>query len=114
MHTQRLIVKRGILPKWAVSWIPGGSGATGGRGLDAWVLEESVVDPPGWDVPAHGEGMGRDGDLEAQEAQGMSMGQTSTGEPRLWAEQANLNHKRVMHVVEGAELTAGPSGYVLC
>ncbi|OCF39310.1 hypothetical protein I317_06892 [Kwoniella heveanensis CBS 569] len=46
IHTTRLILKRGILPKWATRWLPAAS--SGGRGLDAWILEESVVDPPGW------------------------------------------------------------------
>ncbi|KAI9637687.1 PRELI-like family-domain-containing protein [Dioszegia hungarica] len=81
LHTQRLILKRGILPKWATSWLPI-SGAAGG--LDAWVLEDSVVDPPGWD--------GRD------------------GEPKLESHQGNLNHKKFMHVMEGGQLEAGPRG----
>ncbi|RXK42305.1 hypothetical protein M231_00295 [Tremella mesenterica] len=51
LHTTRLILKRGILPKWANQWLPV-AGASGGRGLDAWVLEESVVDPPDWGDPS--------------------------------------------------------------
>lgn len=85
--TTRLILKRGILPKWANSWLPA-AGASGGRGLDAWVLEESVVDPPEWDPSL--------GDLGLQ--------------PRLRVQQGNLNHRKFMHVIEGGELRAGPSG----
>ncbi|RSH85661.1 hypothetical protein EHS25_003801 [Saitozyma podzolica] len=85
--TTRLILKRGILPKWANSWLPA-AGASGGRGLDAWVLEESVVDPPEWDPSL--------GDFGLQ--------------PRLRVQQGNLNHRKFMHVIEGGELRAGPSG----
>jgi hypothetical protein len=37
MRTTRLILKKGVLPKWARGWL-GGLG-----GLEAWVLEESEV-----------------------------------------------------------------------
>ena len=71
------------------------------------------MDPPGWDLDqeeAEG-GTARAGPSDyGAKGQGQGQGHGGTGEPRLWAEQANLNHKRVMHVVEGAELTAGPSG----
>ncbi|KIR54843.1 hypothetical protein I315_02725 [Cryptococcus gattii Ru294] len=93
IHTTRLILKRGILPKWATRWLPS-SATSGGRGLDAWVLEESVVDPPGW-----GEGknlQGEDGEYGRQ--------------PRLRVQQGNLNHRKLMHVIEGGELRAGPNG----
>jgi hypothetical protein len=43
LHTTRLILKRGILPKWAARWLP-----VKGEGMDAWVLETSIIDPPGW------------------------------------------------------------------
>lgn len=36
MYTTRLLLKRGTLPRWAKSLVPGTEG---------WVLEESVVDP---------------------------------------------------------------------
>ena len=78
IHTTRLILKRGILPKWANSWLPS-AGASGGRGLDAWVLEESIVDPPGW--------AGDLGDFGLM--------------PRLRVQQGNLNHRKFMHVIEG-------------
>jgi hypothetical protein len=81
LHTQRLILKRGILPKWATRWLPV-AGMSGGRGLDAWVLEESVV------YAGNGEG--------------------ST--PRLKCKQGNLNHRKIMHVVEGAEIYGGNNG----
>ncbi|KAK4689627.1 secretory carrier-associated membrane protein, partial [Tremellales sp. Uapishka_1] len=80
--TSRLILKRGIVPRWATQWMP--KGGSGGGGLDAWVLEESVVDPPGWD----GEG----------------------SQPRLRSRQGNLSFKKFMHVIEGGELRAGPNG----
>lgn len=93
-----------------------------------------MVDPPGWDMPGS-EGIGESsragaaggvygigygwnadkgrGNTAEQDAPAAAHeASASSGEPRLRAEQANLNHKRVMHVVEGAELTAGPSGYV--
>ncbi|WVO21482.1 uncharacterized protein IAS62_002791 [Cryptococcus decagattii] len=96
IHTTRLILKRGILPKWATRWLPS-SATSGGRGLDAWVLEESLVDPPGW-----GEGkdlQGEDGEYGRQ--------------PRLRVQQGNLNHRKLMHVIEGGELRAGPNGTTL-
>jgi hypothetical protein len=58
---------------------------SGGRGLDAWVLEESVVEP------------GR-GDVEGREM------------PRLSCRQGNLNHRKLMHVIEGGEIYAAPNG----
>lgn len=93
IHTTRLILKRGILPKWATRWLPS-SATSGGRGLDAWVLEESVVDPPGW-----GEGRDLQGEDEEYGRQ-----------PRLRVQQGNLNHRKLMHVIEGGELRAGPNG----
>lgn len=83
LHTQRLILKRGILPKWATSWLPL-SGGGGGRGLDAWVIEDSIVDPPGW----NGEG----------------------SQPRLISEQGNLNNRKIMHGIETGRLEAGQNG----
>lgn len=44
IKTQRLILKRGIVPRWASKWLEGlGMGMMGGGGLEAWVLEESEV-----------------------------------------------------------------------
>lgn len=90
IKTTRLILKRGVVPQWASKWLPSAA-ASGGRGLDAWVLEESVVDPPGW-----GGDQGLKDDYYAQ--------------PRLRMHQGNLSFKKFMHVIEGAELCAGPGG----
>lgn len=79
IHTLRLVLKRGIIPKWASRWLPV-AGASGGRGLDAWVLEESIVEPPG---PAG---------------------------PSLWSEQGNLNHRKFLQVIEGSELVGNATG----
>ncbi|ODO11029.1 hypothetical protein I350_01630 [Cryptococcus amylolentus CBS 6273] len=96
IHTTRLILKRGILPKWATRWLPS-SATSGGSGLDAWIYEESIVDPPGWgegrtDLGAEGEDFGK--------------------QPRLRMQQGNLNHRKAMHVIEGGDLRAGPNGQV--
>jgi len=64
--------------------------------LDAWVLEDSVVDPPGWS-----------GD------DGPNAGGEYVREPSLRSQQGNLNHRKFMHVIEGGELKAGPSGTTL-
>jgi hypothetical protein len=40
--TQRLILKKGIVPRWARTWLENW-GMMGGGGLEAWVLEESEV-----------------------------------------------------------------------
>lgn len=91
IRTLRLILKRGVVPQWASKWLPAAA-ASGGRGLDAWVLEESLVDPPGWG------------------------GEVSSGadayhsQPRLVCRQGNLSFKKFMHVIEGGELCAGPNG----
>lgn len=105
IKTVRLILKRGIVPQWASKFLPVAK-ASGGRGLDAWVLEESVVDPPGW-----GE------DPEAAVAAGPSLHKVAAEmvaayrrEPRLRVWQANLSFKKFMHVIEGGELSAGPNG----
>ncbi|WVQ71985.1 hypothetical protein IAR50_001528 [Cryptococcus sp. DSM 104548] len=97
IHTTRLILKRGILPKWATRWLPS-SATSGGSGLDAWIYEESVVDPPGWgkgraDLGEDGEEFGR--------------------QPRLRMRQGNLNHRKAMHVIESGDLRAGPNGTTL-
>ncbi|ODN83517.1 hypothetical protein, variant [Cryptococcus amylolentus CBS 6039] len=97
IHTTRLILKRGILPKWATRWLPS-SATSGGSGLDAWIYEESIVDPPGWgegrtDLGAEGEDFGK--------------------QPRLRMQQGNLNHRKAMHVIEGGDLRAGPNGTTL-
>lgn len=105
IKTTRLILKRGIVPQWASKFLPVAK-ASGGRGLDAWVLEESVVDPPGWGV-----------EEEAAVAAGPSsqkiaedMIEVYRREPRLRVWQANLSFKKFMHVIEGGELCAGPNG----
>jgi hypothetical protein len=96
LRTTRLILKRGIIPKWAHRFLPTTS-SSGGRGLDAWVLEESVVDPPGW---GEGEGdTGSDGEYRSQ--------------PKLRSQQGNLNHRKFMHIIEGGDIRAGPTGYVI-
>ncbi|ORY21368.1 hypothetical protein BCR39DRAFT_562671 [Naematelia encephala] len=103
IHTTRLVLKRGILPKWASKWLPV-AGASGGRGLDAWVLEDSVVEPPPTDGQGEGEasgsGIGRERDEDRDRNRW----------PRLRYTQGNLNHRKFMHVVEGGEIFAGPNG----
>ncbi|KAL7422759.1 PRELI domain-containing protein 1, mitochondrial [Cryptotrichosporon argae] len=86
LHTTRLILKRGVVPAWASKWLPSAA-SSGGRGLDAWVFEESVVDPPGH----AGEG---------------SM-------PRLVSRQGNLSFKKFMLVIEGGEIVESPTGSTL-
>lgn len=85
LHTTRLILKRGLIPAWATRWLPG---LPTKGGLDAWIVEESVIDPPKW-------GDGEEGLF-----------------PRLRCQQGNLNHRRFMHVIEGGEIKAGPDGSV--
>lgn len=94
LRTTRLILKRGIIPKWAHRFLPTTS-SSGGRGLDAWVLEESVVDPPGW-----GEGSGTLSDDEMEYRR----------QPKLQSQQGNLNHRKFMHIIEGGDIRAGPLG----
>lgn len=53
-----------------------------------------MVDPPGW-----GEGRDLQGEDEEYGRQ-----------PRLRVQQGNLNHRKLMHVIEGGELRAGPNG----
>lgn len=50
ISTQRLILKKGIVPRWARTWLEN-FGMMGGGGLEAWVLEESEV----WVDPRTGE-----------------------------------------------------------
>jgi hypothetical protein len=115
IRTLRLILKRGLVPQWASKWLPVSS-ASGGRarGLDAWVLEESVVDPPGW-------GLGADDAEAAGAAAGAPAEATASvvppgsseeyrAQPRLRCRQGNLSFKKFMHVIEGGELCAGPNG----
>ncbi|WVQ79999.1 hypothetical protein IAT38_002100 [Cryptococcus sp. DSM 104549] len=129
IHTTRLILKRGIIPKWATRWLPvGAGGGSGGRGLDAWVLEDSVVDPPGWGEGAVGASSagssgvqasvkGKEREVEKMEERDEARNQETDGEygrqPRLRAQQGNLNHRKLMHVIEGGELRAGPNGTTL-
>lgn len=94
IRTLRLILKRGLVPQWATKWLPTAA-ASGGRGLDAWVLEESIVDPPGWGV---------------ERKEWKEMKQEYYFQPRLRCQQGNLSFKKFMHVIEGGELCAGPSG----
>lgn len=80
ISTQRLILKKGIVPRWARTWLEN-FGMMGGGGLEAWVLEESEV----WVDPR-------------------------TGELRLKSMTRNISHKKLMHVAEGTELeSAAPS-----
>lgn len=134
LHTKRLILKRGIIPKWASKWLPAGN-MSGGRGLDAWILEESVVDPPGWERNGGGEhtieiediaessvmavGRSQPRMAERRAAQGQMQGRENgqysavdghNMQPRLRFSQGNLNHRKFMHVVESGELCEGRSG----
>ncbi|WVW81743.1 hypothetical protein I302_103739 [Kwoniella bestiolae CBS 10118] len=125
IHTTRLILKRGILPKWATRWLPN-AGLSGGRGLDAWILEESVVDPPGWGLGC-GEGAeassstshigpsssNRTKQRMISEDERESLELEYRRQPRLRVQQGNLNHKKLMHVIEGGEIRAGPNGTTL-
>ena len=106
IHTKRLILKRGILPKWAAKWLPLASNS-GGRGLDAWVMEDSVVDPPGW-----GEGSSVPKDKHGREVDGKEKEdwEVYKWQPRLKLVQGNLNHRKFMHIVEGGDLRGSPSG----
>ena len=122
LHTKRLILKRGIIPKWASKWLPA-SNMSGGRGLDAWILEESVVDPPGWGVNDVGRShlIAEDGNAAESSATAArrASGQTAPipppprrseaygVQPRLKFSQGNLNHRKFMHVIESGELCAG-------
>ncbi|KAJ9126393.1 hypothetical protein QFC24_002131 [Naganishia onofrii] len=74
ISTQRLILKKGIVPRWARTWLEN-FGMMGGGGLEAWVLEESEV----WVDP-------------------------ESGELRLKSMTRNISHKKLMHVAEGTEL----------
>lgn len=60
-------------------------------------MEESVVDPPGW---------GEDEDISEEEAE-------YRRQPKLRSQQGNLNHRKFMHIIEGGDLRAGPTGYVI-
>lgn len=84
--------------------------------MDAYVLEESIVDPPGWSDPGSSSAgstsratnsIGAD---DAEEGDGSNSSEDGMSMPRLRMWQANLNHKRIMHVVEKGELSAGPYG----
>jgi hypothetical protein len=66
--------------------------------MDAWIMEESVVDPPGWGIGAYES-------VQQSEAYGI--------QPRLSFTQGNLNHRKFMHIIESGEICAGPSGWVL-
>ena len=100
LHTKRLILKRGIMPKWATKWLPA-TNMSGGRGMDAWILEESVVDPPGWGGSSTSRGK-QDASVNQQADQyGI--------QPRLSFTQGNLNHRKFMHIIESGELCSGPN-----
>lgn len=107
LHTTRLILKRGILPKWARRVLPLGRGGTG---LDTWVLEESVVDPPGGAVIP-----GRDGGAELHDGlQTPGAGPSTYAEstqPGLRMLQGNMDHRKFMFVKEGGSIRAGKNGY---
>ncbi|WWC58065.1 uncharacterized protein I303_100600 [Kwoniella dejecticola CBS 10117] len=153
VHTTRLILKRGILPKWATKWLPAAA-TSGGRGLDAWILEHSVVDPPGWGLNSD-DGLGtNNGESSTSSSSSRQSGTASSSssiarmsrtngltqhnkrssgeansdtnsdsvaeldyeyrrQPRLRVQQGNLNHKKLMHVIEGGEIRAGPDGTTL-
>jgi hypothetical protein len=55
-----------------------------------------VVDPPGW---------GESEDAPDNEREYRT-------QPKLRSQQGNLNHRKFMHIIEGGDLRAGPSGYV--
>jgi len=101
------------------------------------VLEESIVDPPGWgegsgssgierdDVGISDiDGIGRSGETERVKGNWKGKGKERRyGEdgicdeereyrrqPRLRSWQGNLSFKKFMHVLEGGELRAGPNG----
>jgi hypothetical protein len=96
---------------------------SGGRGLDAWILEESIVDPPFWnDGTATASATTAASDIAWDDALRHS-GQTRVDnaqetdpayglQPRLRFIQANLNHRKFMHVIESGELHAGSNEYV--
>ena len=100
LHTKRLILKRGIMPKWATKWLPA-TNMSGGRGMDAWILEESVVDPPGWGGSSTSRGK--------QDAQEIKQADQYGIQPRLSFTQGNLNHRKFMHIIESGELCSGPN-----
>ncbi|WRT63679.1 uncharacterized protein IL334_000602 [Kwoniella shivajii] len=137
IHTTRLILKRGILPKWATRWLPN-AGLSGGRGLDAWILEESIIDPPDWgsnpaSISASKAGPRSSSSSSINSNSASSSGSSSSSgsrsrlqrgeeedidsdygkQPRLRVQQGNLNHKKLMHVIEGGEIRAGPNGTTL-
>lgn len=82
--------------------------------MDAWILEESIVDPPSW---------GRDLFLNEGNEVGWDDALKNSGrvlqdgkhdpiygmQPRLRFSQANLNHRKFMHVIESGEIYAGPN-----
>ncbi|WVQ64761.1 uncharacterized protein L199_002929 [Kwoniella botswanensis] len=126
IHTTRLILKRGILPKWATRWLPN-AGLSGGRGLDAWILEESIVDPPEWGLAESSTSTNTNipniGSSSASSSKRRISSESGRNEddleleyrrqPRLRVQQGNLNHKKLMHVIEGGEIRAGPNGTTL-
>jgi len=63
--------------------------------MDAWIMEESVVDPPGWDV-------GAESSARLSSDYGI--------QPRLSFIQGNLNHRKFMHIIESGEISSGPKG----
>ncbi|WWC66873.1 uncharacterized protein I206_100780 [Kwoniella pini CBS 10737] len=122
IYTTRLILKRGILPKWATKWLPGAANS-GGRGLDAWILEHSIVDPPGWgesSTSSSSSSLGSsskkkrlNGTINPNSDQDSDSDVEYKRQPRLRVQQGNLNHKKLMHVIEGGEIRAGPDGTTL-
>lgn len=83
------------MPRWAQEWIPG----TGRGRLEAWVLEESVVDPPA--------------DVEAESSRMAEARSIRQNHASLVASTKNISFKKMLHVVEGAELFASSTGLVL-
>jgi hypothetical protein len=101
------MLKKGIIPKWARSWL-GGLG-----GLEAWVLEESEVS---WLVVML---LGKTRGMKPAKCCRVIMliilslflaffsqvtFQGST--PRLTSTTRNISHKKIMSVIEGTELVS--------
>lgn len=105
LHTTRLILKKGIVPRWAQDWIPG----TGRGRLEAWVLEESVVDPPAAIDDEEEQHVVE----QRAESSAMANARERTMRERhasLVASTKNISFKKMLHIIEGAELFASPKG----
>lgn len=102
--TQRLILKKGIVPRWARTWLENW-GMMGGGGLEAWVLEESEVSlrqTSGSSVKVSTAGVFRQVTIDA-----------ATNQPVLKSMTRNISHKKIIHVAEGTEFhPAGTARYL--